>query len=81
MSEAVTQKRPGKPHQLLSPTFLLIAVAAFMVATDNLVVVTALPACGAPSAPTSRDHPGSDAAAGPAAPRRIGKGVAARLAG
>lgn len=43
MSEAVVQARHDTPRQLLSPAFLLTAVAAFMVAIDNLVVVTALP--------------------------------------
>jgi len=43
MPEAVVQARPGAPYRLLSPAFLLTAVAAFMVAIDNLVVVTALP--------------------------------------
>jgi hypothetical protein len=39
MSKAVIQARPGTPHRLLSPAFLLTAVAAFMLAIDNLVVV------------------------------------------
>ena len=43
MSEAVIQARPGTPHRLLSSAFLLTAVAAFMVAIDNLVIVTYAP--------------------------------------
>lgn len=43
MSGAVITARPRTQHRLFSPAFLLTAVAAFMVAIDNLVVVTALP--------------------------------------
>jgi hypothetical protein len=39
MSKAVIQARPGTPHGLLSPAFLLTAVAVFMLAIDNLFVV------------------------------------------
>jgi EmrB/QacA subfamily drug resistance transporter len=44
MSNAVSETRSQTQSGLLSPTFLLTAVAAFMVAVDNLVVVTSLPA-------------------------------------
>lgn len=43
MAGTVTRARPEGSHRLFTAPFLLSAVAAFMVAVDNLVVVTALP--------------------------------------